>query len=95
VSALDTCDIERRYVKLKAQSILGETTMSPIKQQLLEAIDHTPDPLLEQLFALLQTLTPQPPSPTRAPFGALKDSGEILGDIVSPIVSLEDWDVLK
>ena len=74
--------------------------MSPIKQQLLDAIDQTPDPLLEQLFTILQTLTPltktslsttQP----RAAFCALKDSGEILGDTISPIVPLDEWDVFQ
>lgn len=74
--------------------------MSPIKQQLLDAIDQTPDPLLEQLFTILQALTPltkMPLSTTqpRAAFGALKDSGEILGDIISPIVPLDEWDVFQ
>ena len=69
--------------------------MSPIKQQLLDAIDRTPDPLLEQLFTILQTLTPLSVKTSRAPFGALKGSGEILGDIISPIVPLDEWDVFQ
>jgi hypothetical protein len=67
--------------------------MSPIKQQLLDAIDQAPDPILEQLFLLLQKLTPTPTP--RAPFGALQHSGQILGDIVSPAVPLDEWEVLR
>ena len=69
--------------------------MSPIKKQLLDAIDRTPDPLLEKLFTILQTLSPLPKIQPRAAFGALKDSGEILGDIISPIVPLDEWDVFQ
>mgnify|MGYP001788199229 FL=1 len=74
--------------------------MSPIKQQLLDAIDQTPDPLLEQLFTILQTPTPLTKTPLsttqlRAAFGALKDSGEILGEIISPIVPLDEWDIFQ
>jgi hypothetical protein len=36
--------------------------MSPIKQRLLEAIDQTSDPLLEQTLAFLKSLTVTPPS---------------------------------
>ncbi len=71
-------------------------TMSPIKQQFLAAIEQAPDPVVEQLFAILQNITtsPQEPKP-RAPFGALKDSGEILGDIIAPAVPLSEWEVLQ
>ena len=71
--------------------------MSPIKQQLLDAIDQTPDSILEQLFLLLQTLTQPHPSSSKPhpPFGILQGSGEILGDVVNPIVSLSEWEVLQ
>jgi hypothetical protein len=71
--------------------------MPPIKQQLIDAIDQAPESLLEQLLLLLQTLLRQssPQPTTRAPFGSLRNSGQILGDIVSPIVPLGDWDALQ
>lgn len=67
--------------------------MTPIKQQLLDAIDQAPDSLLEQLLQFLQTLSSAPKS--RPPFGAMKNSGTILGDIISPIVPLSDWEALQ
>jgi len=67
--------------------------MTPIKQQLLKAIDQAPDSFLEQLLQFLQALSSAPKS--RAPFGVMKNSGTILGDIISPIVLPSDWDALQ
>jgi hypothetical protein len=69
--------------------------MSPIKQRFLDAIAQAPDPVIEALFAILQTIiTNSPATKPHAPFGALKGSGEILGDIIAPAVSPNEWEVL-
>jgi hypothetical protein len=70
--------------------------MSPIKQQFLAAIAQAPDPVIEELFAILQNISPSPQAPKpRASFGALKNSGEILDDIIAPAVALNEWEVLQ
>ena len=40
--------------------------MSPIRQQVLEAIDRIPDPQLEKILGFLQTLTTEFPSSQQA-----------------------------
>ncbi len=56
--------------------------MSPIKQRLLEAIEQTPEPLLEQTLAFLEFLTART-SPAIAPdFNPDTDSSaQILADL--------------
>ena len=41
-------------------------------------------------FAIISPITQRP----RAAFGVMKDSGEIVGDIVEPSSNLTTWDVL-
>lgn len=43
----------------------------------------------------LVIVSPATTQPKRATFGAMKRSGEILGDLITPTVPLNTWEVLQ
>ena len=48
---------------------------------------------------LPKTASPQPEEPKnhpqRPPFGFMKDTGKILGDVTSPVLPENDWEALQ
>ncbi len=56
--------------------------MSPIKQRLLDAIEQTPEPLLEQTLAFLEFLTTRTPPAIAPDFDPDIDSNlQVLADL--------------
>jgi hypothetical protein len=56
--------------------------MPPIKQRLLDAIERTPEPLLEQTLAFLESLTARTPPAIAPDFDPDTDSSpQILADL--------------
>ena len=43
----------------------------------------------------LVIISPVTTEPKRAAFGAMKGSGAILGDLITPVVPLNTWEVLQ
>jgi len=65
---------------------------------LLEEVNKTKQPLLVTRFGkpVAQVSPPAPEEEARAGwFGSMVGKGEILGDIVAPVVDPDDWEVLR
>jgi antitoxin (DNA-binding transcriptional repressor) of toxin-antitoxin stability system len=65
-------------------------------QQLLTEVQQTQTPLI--VFhegKPLVIISPATTRPERATFGAMKGSGEILGDLIDPVVPINTWEVLQ
>jgi prevent-host-death family protein len=62
----------------------------------LERVRKTGEPVLVTRFGepVAEVVPPHPPRPEKW-LGSLRDRGRILGDIVSPAVPEEDWEVLR
>jgi len=63
----------------------------------LERVRRTGEPVLVTRFGEPVAEVVPPPAPPRPAkwLGSMKDRGEILGDIVSPATSEDEWDVLR
>ena len=65
-------------------------------QQLFTEIQRTQTPLTVihegKPLVIISPATTQPKRPT---FGAMKGSGEILGDLVAPAIPLSTWEALQ
>lgn len=63
----------------------------------LERVRRTGEPVLVTRYGEPVAEVSPPPTPARPKnwLGSLRDRGEILGDIVSPATSEDEWDVLK
>jgi len=63
----------------------------------LERVRRTGEPVLVTRFGEPVAEVVPPPAPPRPVkwLGSMKDRGEILGDIVSPATSEDEWDVLR
>lgn len=63
----------------------------------LERVRTTGEPILVTRFGEpVAEVVPPPPRPRPEKWlGSLRDTGKILGDIVSPAVPAEDWEVLR
>lgn len=63
----------------------------------LERVRRTGEPVLVTRFGQPVAEVVPPPAPLRPArwLGSMKDRGEILGDIVSPASSADEWDVLR
>jgi hypothetical protein len=65
-------------------------------QKLFTEVERTQTPLtVTREGKPLVIISPAPIKPKRAAFGAMKGSGEILGDLIAPAVPLSTWDVLE
>ena len=64
--------------------------------ELLRQVRATGQPILVTKHGepLAEVQPPQPPRGVKSPVGCMKDSVEILGDIISPVAK-DDWEVLK
>lgn len=63
----------------------------------LERVRRTGEPILVTRFGEPVAEVSPPPVPPRPGkwLGALQERGEIVGDIVSPAVDADEWDVLE
>lgn len=65
-------------------------------QQLFEEVQRTKTPLIvTHKGEPLVVIYPATPQPKRPNFGAMKGSGEILGDLIAPAVPLDAWEALQ
>lgn len=65
-------------------------------QKLLTQVQRTKTPLtVIHEGKPLVIISPATTQPKRATFGAMKGSGEILGDLITPAVPLNTWEVLQ
>lgn len=65
-------------------------------QKLLTEVQRTKTPLtVIHEGKPLVIISPATTQPKRATFGAMKGSGEILGDLITPAVPLNTWEVLQ
>lgn len=64
--------------------------------ELLRNVKETGEPILVTKHGkpIAEVRAPQRKR-ARSPFGCMKDRTKILGDVLSPAVSAEEWDVLK
>ena len=70
--------------------------LSETLQQLLTNIQRTKIPLtVTQAGEPLVIIYPASAQNQRPAFGVMKGSGEILGDVISPAVSENTWEVLQ
>jgi prevent-host-death family protein len=79
---------------------MREVTISEFKANcfsLLNQVQKTKQPLRVTRFGRpIAEIVPIAPQPSRADwFGSMKDSIEILGDIISPANDEQDWEVLR
>jgi prevent-host-death family protein len=63
----------------------------------LERVRRTGEPILVTRYGEPVAEVIPPPAPARPEnwLGSFRDRGEILGDIVSPATSEDEWEVLK
>ncbi len=65
-------------------------------RQLFTQIQHSKTPLtISDRGEPLVIIYPATPHPQRPAFGAMKNSGQILGDLVTPILPANEWEVLR
>lgn len=65
-------------------------------RQLFTQIQHSKTPLtVSDRGEPLVIIYPATPHPQRPAFGAMKNSGQILGDLVAPILPASEWEVLE
>jgi antitoxin (DNA-binding transcriptional repressor) of toxin-antitoxin stability system len=65
-------------------------------QQLFAEVQRTKTPLtVTHEGKPLVIISPATIQPKRATFGEMKESGEILEDLISPAVSSDTWEVLQ
>jgi antitoxin (DNA-binding transcriptional repressor) of toxin-antitoxin stability system len=64
--------------------------------ELLRNVEETGEPILVTKHGepIAEVRAPQGKR-ARSPFGCMKDRTKILGDVLSPAVPAEEWDVLK
>jgi len=64
---------------------------------LLERVRQTGEPvLITKRGVPIAQVVPPPPEPKRkSTYGAMKGTGRILGDIVGPISSLDEWEAAR
>ena len=62
----------------------------------LDRVEKTRQPVLVTRFGKpVAQVLPPPSSPVGDWLGAMKDSGEIRGDLVAPAADLPEWEVLQ
>jgi prevent-host-death family protein len=65
-------------------------------QKLLTEVQRTKTPLtVTHEGKPLVIISPATTQPKRATFGAMKGSGKIFGDLITPAVPLSTWEVLQ
>ena len=78
---------------------MEEIQISKFKATCLAVLDRvgkTRKPVLVTRFGKpVAQVLPPPPSPVGDWLGAMKDYGEIRGDLVVPAADLSEWEVLK
>lgn len=64
---------------------------------LLEEVRKTRRPIRVTRFGqpVAEVVPPSPPKPTGRQLGCMQGTAEILGDIVGPTGSLDDWDAWR
>ena len=77
---------------------MEEIQISKFKATCLAVLDRvgkTRKPVLVTRFGKpVAQVVPPPPNPAGEWLGAMKDRGEIHGDLVAPAASLSEWEVL-
>jgi len=79
---------------------MREVTISEFRTKcfsLLNQVEKTKTPLRVTRFGKpIAEIVPTAPQPSRADwFGSMKDTIEVLGDIVSPASDEDEWEVLR
>lgn len=65
-------------------------------QQIFAEIQRTKTPVtVTHDGEPLVIIYPATPQPQRPAFGAMKGSGEILGDVIAPVISATTWEALQ
>jgi prevent-host-death family protein len=79
--------------------MIEEISISKFKAtclHLLDTVKKTGRPLLvTKKGEPVALVTPPPPSPSKAWLGSMKDTIKITGDIISPALDEEEWEVLQ
>ncbi len=75
---------------------LSITELPESLQQIFTEIQRTKTPLtITRQGQPLVVIYPASPPLPRPAFGAMKSSGAILGDLVSPALNSDEWEVLQ
>ena len=78
--------------------LMDEIQISKFKATCLAVLDRvgkTRNPVLVTRFGKpVAQVVPPPPSPAGDWLGAMKDDGEIHGDLIAPAADLSDWEAL-
>ena len=78
---------------------MEEIQISKFKATCLAVLDRvgkTRKPVLVTRFGKpVAQIVPPPSSPTGDWLGAMKDYGEIRGDLIAPVTVLSEWEVLE
>jgi prevent-host-death family protein len=64
---------------------------------LLQKVKRTGQPVLitRRGAPIAQVSPPPPPQPAKRPLGYMKDRMRITGDIISPVMSEDDWEAAR
>jgi prevent-host-death family protein len=73
------------------------STFKAMCLSLLEKVKQTQQPLLvlKRGEPVAQILPPPPPEKKESWLGSFASTGQITGDIVSPVIEEDEWEVLK
>ena len=78
---------------------MEEIQISKFKATCLAVLDRvgkTRKPVLVTRFGKpVAQVVPPPPAPAEDWLGAMKDHGEIHGDLVAPVAALAEWEALE
>lgn len=77
---------------MQARRVFLETDR---RGRLLHPPDLPPNSHLEVIFLILEKKNESQEAGRRKPSPVIRGTGRILGDIISPAVPPEDWDVLQ
>jgi prevent-host-death family protein len=82
---------------MSAEATLAISRFKATCLAVLERVRRTGRPVTVTRFGepMARVVPPAPARGKRRVLGAYADRGEILGDIVSPVLPLEAWDVLR
>ena len=86
--------------KHRKERTMEEIAVSKFKATclaVLKQVNRTGEPVLVTRFGkpVAEIVPPSPAAQPRRVLGQMRGTGRILGDIVSPVVDEDDWEVLR